>query len=188
MKEIYNDDGYSDGYSEGDNRSSEVTNCDLGQVNAELALIKQQNIDLNTKLDTLLSAINSNKILSLAITDKVNIIKSNIADIPEIDISNLVTTDYIDSKVPFVDDKSITLYPKGSLVICTIAGGSFIVESSRFLPINEHDYTVVYTLSKNVKDDTLPKVYSDFNSKYVLLFDEDLYMLMSDCSDYQSSS
>ena len=80
MKEIYNDDGYSDGYSEGDNRSSEVTNCDLGQVNAELALIKQQNIDLNTKLDTLLSAINSNKILSLAITDKVNIIKSNIAD------------------------------------------------------------------------------------------------------------
>lgn len=182
----YVEENYSDNYVEGDTALPDFvpTECDLSAVMNELSTVKAQNVALNTKLDTLLTAINSNKTLSLAINDKLISLDTDIANIPQTDISSLVTKDYIDNKVPFVDDKSLIIYPNGSEVLTSISGGLFIVESSKFLPLSEYDFTVVYTLSKEIDG---VKKYSDFNSKYVILNDEELYMRISDCQSSNGS-
>ena len=156
---------------------------------------------LNDRLDLILDSVRANNTLNLSINEKLVILSSSVSndslknDINDLaytlglvsnrqseflsnTVSELVSKEYIDTKIPFVDDKSLVIYPNGSVVITTIAGGAFIVESSKFLPISEHDFTVVYTLSKEIDG---VKKFSDFNAKYVLLFDHELYMRISDC-------
>ncbi|MFT7004256.1 MAG: hypothetical protein ACJAWW_001613 [Sulfurimonas sp.] len=175
----YTDENYSDDYVEGDT-PSEVATCDLTAIMNELTTVKAQNVALNTKLDTLLSAINSNKTLSFAINDKLVSLDAEISNITQLDISNLVTQEYIDSKVPFVDDKSLAIYPKDTKVTVAIAEGIFNVESSKFLPNGDYNYTVVYTLSKEING---VKKYSDFASSYVLDVDPEVWILKSDCPE-----
>lgn len=191
----YVEEDYSKDYVEGDTpTSSTPTNFDLTAVLNELSLIKAQNIDLkiqteaiitdnvalSTKLDILLTSINANKTISLAINEKVVTIDENIANIPQLDISELVTKDYIASKVPFVDDKSIAIYPNGTKVICEITNGIFEVVSSKFLPNGDWNYTVVYTLKKEI-DGVI--THSDFASSYVREIEPDEWIRKTSCPE-----
>lgn len=150
----YVDENYSENYVEGDTPSSTVTNCDLTAVNAELALIKQQNIDLNAKLDMILAKVNLNNTLSLSIADASTRIESRVDLIPtsDLDISNLATKEFITNKIPFVDDKGIKVFPNGTKVNTLGVDGFCTVISSHFLPIDEHAYAVVYTLEQISND------------------------------------
>lgn len=168
----YVEQGYSENYVEGDS-STEFTECDLSSVLEEVELLKQQNVDLNDKLDALLSAVQNNNSLNLEINSKLVTVSESV---------NSVSSDIL-SSVPSLDGSNLAVYPVGSEVITTIAGGLFVVESSRFIPIDSNTYTVVYTLSKEIDG---VKHSSDFNCSYVLLFDHELYMLRKDCPSRES--
>ena len=153
----YVEDGYSEGYVEGDSPTV-LAECDLTNVNAQLALIKQQNIDLNAKLDTILAKVNSSNTLNLNIVDTLTNVstKTDIDNIrfPTVDLSNIATKDfitsYIDESVPFVDDMSVKVYPNGTNVSVTGYDGSGIVVSSQLLPYEDFTYTVTYNVSFDV--------------------------------------
>jgi len=199
----YVEQGYSENYVEGDSSLSSTVNCDFVGVLNELSLIKEQNNSLSSKLDNLLSVLDSqnseiqllkdknseiltkvvsNNTLNLSLNDKVVSLDSKIDMIPtsEIDISNLVTTDYIDNKVPFVDDKSLRIFSQGTEVIVGGLDGTYFVESSRFLPNGDWDYTVVYTVSREIDG---KKYFSDFAASYLRLLDLDVWMLKSECPE-----
>lgn len=169
----YVDENYSENYVEGDIPSSTITNCDLTAVNAELALIKQQNIDLNAKLDMILAKVNLNNTLSLSIADASTRIESRVDLIPtdELDISNLVTQDFIINKIPFVDDKGIKVFPNGTKVNVIGVEDFCTVVSSHFLPTELHQYTVVYSVEQIIND--VPVVSNMLSSTCVKFVEED---------------
>lgn len=160
----YVEDGYSDGYTEGDSFPSSVpTNCDLTAVINELALIKAQNVELNNKLDTVLNSISNNNTLNLSIVDKasdiqskINVLDTKVNNIPTVQVTDLVdfsefaTKEFILSKVPFVDDKSIKVYPEGKKVSVVGVDGYCTVMSSQFLPYEAFTYFIIYTVSQIV--------------------------------------
>ena len=171
----YVEKGYSEDYVEGDTQTpSGVVSCDLTNVENELSLIKSQNeeikvqnqeikaqnLDLNNKLDAVLSAIQVNKTLDLNIVDKVTNIESKVNAIPSshLDISGLATKEYIDNSIPFVDDtliplsstKGIKVFPPNTEVSVVGVDGICTVVSSHFLPVNDFDYTVIYSVSQDI--------------------------------------
>ena len=181
----YVENGYSIGYVEGDSLPSALPSVDLTSVLAELSLIKQQNIDLNTKLDTVLDVISTNKTVMLINSSKLVTLSEDIANIntvllsnnlsvvdaissiPFPDLSSLVTKDYIDSSVPFVDDMNVKVFRAGTQVTVTDYSGFGTVVSSHLLPIDQFDYTVVYSVEFIV--DGIANV-SNFLAQQVVLY------------------
>jgi hypothetical protein len=177
----YNDEGYA----EGDTLSPSAQNvdCDLSAIMEKMQLlesqnqeIKAQNTALNEKLELLFSTIKSNNTLNLNITDKLSTLYTKIPD----NLHQIVTTDYIDTKVPFVDDMCLDVYPKGAVVVTSIANGFFTVESSKFLPDGQGGYSVVYTLSKEIDGE---KRHSEFHASYVRLGYPEEFFKKSDYPD-----
>lgn len=159
----YVEKGYSKGYVEGDDPSSagsnvasvdsvgsSVVSVDSVAILAELSALKQQNKDLNTKLDAILSAISTNKTIELSNSSKLVALDTKINATIAPDLSNLVTKSYIDAKVPFVDDMNVKVFRKGTKVTVTDYSGYGVVVSSSLLPSDVFDYTVVYSVRFSV--------------------------------------
>lgn len=133
---IYSID-YSSGYSEGDNASSPVVDFDLTLIHNKLDILYNAVNALFLKIDNLLSGVVNCDLTG--INDKYDFLLSK--------IDNLVTQNYIDSKIPFVDDMSLKAFKVGQIV--TVLGLKNIdctVISSHMLPIDENNYVVVYTV------------------------------------------
>ncbi len=139
-------------------------------IKAQNVELKQQNSDLISKLDTALSTIQSSNALNLSINSKLVEMSTVLETVP--------TTEYLESKIPFVDDKGLSIYPDGTEVMTRITHGVFVVESSKFLPTGDHSFTVVYTLSKEIDGE---KQFSDFASTYVVAVDLEEWILKTDC-------
>ena len=156
----YVEQDYSNGYVEGDNTSStKSVNCDLTVLLEKMQEIVSQNIELKKEI--------------LFLKDEVAKMKGQ--------IDNLATTDYIDNKVPFVDDINLEVFKKGTIVVTSISGGFHTVESSSFLPDGQGGYSVVYTLSKEIDG---VKRFSQFHSSYVKLGHPELLFRKSDYPEF----
>ena len=198
----YVEQGYSNGYVEGDNTSStkkenestnnnSSVNCDLTvllEKMQEIAFqnealrqeITSQNIELKKEISflkdevaTIAKKVISNNMLNLEIHSKLIKMKGR--------IDNLATTDYIDNKVPFVDDINLEVFKKGTIVVTSISGGFHTVESSSFLPDGQGGYSVVYTLSKEIDG---VKRFSQFHSSYVSLGYPEEFFRKSDFPEF----
>ena len=161
----YVEQGYSENYVEGDKASSTESennnssvNCDLTVLLEKIQEIASQNIELKKEI--------------VSLKDEVAIIKKQ--------NETLVTTEYIDNKVPFVDDINIEVFKKGTIVVTSISGGFHTVESSCFLPDGNGGYSVVYTLAKEI-DGVMQ--HSQFHSSYVKQGYPEDWVLKSDYPD-----
>ncbi|MDD5400751.1 MAG: hypothetical protein PHQ93_06170 [Sulfurimonas sp.] len=169
----YVENGYSEsGYVEGDEVSSSTPvdcNVDLTAVMSNIALLKSQNADILSKLETLLNGVATNKSLSLEINNKVVSLASNVANIniPDVDLSNIVTKDFFMAKIPFANDKHLDVYPNGTVVKVRYLPAIYTVYSSHFVPVpNEyHKFSLIYTVHKNINGQDY---YSDYHSSDVI--------------------
>ena len=205
---IYAEDNYSknytknneDDYVENNNDVPLETsvNCDLSKILKKLEDISLQNIDLQKEVKFLKEDYDSlknttNNLLGVisktytTTTDTNEELKKSILTLKdEISVikkqnETLVTTKYIDSKVPFVDDINIEVFKKGTIVVTSISGGFHTVESSSFLPDGQGGYSVVYTLAKEI-DGVMQ--HSQFHSSYVKLGHPELLFRKSDYPDF----
>ncbi len=198
----YVENGYSENYVEGDTSTpqNETTQCDLSEVLKELKEIKTQNALMQKYIASLIDdkfsllvnamAVYKGDIISnnedmkdeiiASVISARNVIQSDIkTTVPD----NVVTTEYIDSKVPFVDDKGVDVYPKGTAIISKISSGIFVIESSSFLPDGEGNYSVVYVVSKFSEKDNPKRVFSNMHSSYVKEAYPELYFMKEDYPD-----
>jgi hypothetical protein len=107
---------------------------------------------LSLKIDSIDSRVNSCNTLSLTVLNS---------------ISNFATKDYIDSKIPTVDDISLKVIPVGSRVSVLGVTGFCTVLASRFVPHEEFTYFIVYTVSQPYNG--INRV-SDFANSQVVLY------------------
>ena len=152
----YVEQGYSNGYVEGDTPSSSPTNCDLSQVismiesqNTQIEAIKTSIAELATAVSDTYDKANSNNQLSLSINNNVVNNKNKLLEIQNAipDISNLPTMDYINTKIPFVDDMSVKVFPNGTTVEVGGFDGLCEIVSSSLLPHEEFTYFVIYVVA-----------------------------------------
>jgi len=62
-------------------------------------------------------------------------------------LANLPTQDFINNKIPFVDNMSLKIFPNGTNVVVAGFDGICEVISSSYLPFEDYTYIVVYTVS-----------------------------------------
>lgn len=158
----YVDGNYSNGYVEGDSPLVRDLNNKVDLIISQLALIREEQMAHRSFFNTLdvdVEAINNIVTLSSV---KIDDVSTNISDV--------ATKTFINNKVPFVDDQNIRILRKGTRVKVVGFDGICEIVGSHFVPQDELNYVVVYTVSFSFDGELS---YSDFVSNDVTLYISD---------------
>jgi len=126
----------------------------LTSLNSFLLTISQYTANTNSKLSAVDTSLNivkntlvSNNLISVGIKSDIQEVISLCNSPVNIDTSTLVTKEYLDSKIPFVDSTNIKAFPAGTKVKVTGYDSVCEVVGSFYLPYEDFTYLVVYTVS-----------------------------------------
>jgi len=166
---------YCNDYVEGDLDSLSIVLDELDDLEQNAQSVSLFLVDLSSRLESLENAVNTmnNNLIGGSFVTSVN-------DSLQSLLTNFMTKQDLLDKIPMVDDKSLMIYQNGTIVLNSLIDGFFTVESSRFLPVDNNQYTVVYTVSKEIDG---VKHYSDFAADYLKEANPEEWILKTDCED-----
>lgn len=196
--EKYTDDNYTvGGYVEGDEEAT-PTPCDtslIEQLISQNRELIEQNKEANRQIKELLLAQN-NKIVDLdtKIDESLTQINARMTGVISTNTQARETVEgsldtnleafksYVDDKIPFVDDKGLSVYPKGTKVGVQDLYGMYTVESSCFVANSTTDFTVMYTLSEEQEDGSVKM--SSFPASRVFKVNPEQYLTKEYVEEY----
>ena len=175
----YVEDNYVENdYVENNNNSGDDVSVDSALIE-ELIVQNKEIIAQNNQIkESMSNMINSveDSLTNIGVIVQ-NLIHSN--STTSDDVKNSVSQikeeciNYIKNNVPFVDDKGLSVFTKGTNVSVDGLEGFYTVESSSFLSIDYVNFKVIYTVKRIYEDGTVK--FSDFPSERITKQNPDEY-------------